>query len=382
MAEILVLGGPGAMGEQATRDLARESRFTRVVVADIDEARAVALVRSLDDPRLVARRVDVSDEAALVELFRGFPVVLNCTSYRFGLSVTRAAIAAGANLLDLGGLYNTPRQLAMHDEAAAAGVTIVLGCGATPGVTNLMARAGTAHMDVAEEVEIAFASFRAIAPSPGLLDTVLDEFSPGTTRFYFEEGRLVEVPPFAGAQEIEFLSPVGRVTTYLVPHSETHTLPRFLPGLRRVSVRGTWRPETMEALRTFHAFGLLTEQPLADGAVPKAVLRSLILERLAGADDGEWAFLLNVRVVGRRGPARVVATYDLSHPGRDAWGTSATARVTGVPASIGAQLLAAGGDWPKGVFAPEAVFQPELFFAELARRGIHVHERVESTRTT
>ena len=62
----------------------------------------------------------------------------------------------------------------------------------------------------------------------------------------------VEVPPFSGEKEVAFAPPIGRVRTYLVPHSETHTLPRFLPGLRRVDVRGTWRPEIMTALRLYH----------------------------------------------------------------------------------------------------------------------------------
>jgi saccharopine dehydrogenase-like NADP-dependent oxidoreductase len=370
------------MGTEATRDLAATSRFEKIVIADADEAKAAELARSLENPRVSARKADASDEASLTQLMRGFPVVLNCTSYKFGLTVTRAALAAKTNLLDLGGLYNTPKQLAMAEEAKAAGVTIVLGCGATPGVTNLMAKSASTHMDAAEDIEIAFASFRTIAPSPGLLDTVLDEFSPGTVRFYFEDGKLIEVPPFHGRKEIEFAAPVGRIAAYMVPHSETHTLHRFLPGVRKVSVRGTWRAETMEALRTFNSFDLLSEEPMKQsGRTPKSLLRELILERLTGVDEQEWAFLLNVSVKGRKGDRAVHATYNLSHPPRSQWGATATAKITGIPASIGAQLLAAGGDYPKGVVAPEACFQPEPFFAELAKRDIHVHEQIVSTRS-
>ena len=112
--------------------------------------------------------------------------MINCTSYKFGLAITEAAIEARKPMLDLGGLYNTPLQLEMTGAAEAAGVTIVLGCGATPGVTNLMAKRGSQHMDQVDEIHVAFATYRAIAPSPGLLDTVMDEFSPGIKRFYYE----------------------------------------------------------------------------------------------------------------------------------------------------------------------------------------------------
>ncbi len=59
------------------------------------------------------------------------------------------------------------------------------------------------------------------------------------------------------------------------------------------------------------------------------------------------------------------------------WGQQATAKMTGIPASIGAQLLAHGEVRRTGVLAPEATFEPTRFIAELARRGIRVEERIE-----
>jgi len=373
------------MGSETTRDLARTSSFAEIVVADVDLAKAAAFCDSLGDKRLRAMSVDVTDVAGLVALFKEYDIVLNCTSYKFGLGITEAAIAAGRSMLDLGGLYNTPKQLDMDEKARAAGCTVLLGCGATPGVTNLMARRGSEHMDEVEEIHVAFATFRAIAPSPGLLDTVMDEFSPGTKRFYFENGEFIETAPFTGAKEVEFWSPVGKQTTYFVPHSETRTMPRFFgPSLKRVDVRGCWRPETMEGLRTFNRFGLLETHPVKIAGAeigPKQFLRECFLQYTAPTDDDEWAFLVNVEVVGRKGAQTVVATYNLSHPPKSEWQFSCTAKVTGIPASIGAQLLAAGRGNRAGVLAPEACFEPREFFAELAKRQILVHERVVSRQT-
>jgi saccharopine dehydrogenase-like NADP-dependent oxidoreductase len=56
------------------------------------------------------------------------------------------------------------------------------------------------------------------------------------------------------------------------------------------------------------------------------------------------------------------------------WGKQATAKMTGIPASIGAQLLAHHEVQGIGVLAPEAAFEPTRFIAELARRGIRVEE--------
>src|SRR6266446_2275418 len=257
---IIVLGGCGAISSETTRDLAKTSDFEEIVIADADLQRAQALAAELGGGRVRAIHADASDEGALTKSLLGFDVVANCTVYHFGLAVTRAAIKAGVNYLDLGGLFNTPRQLELDEDARKAGVTVCLGCGATPGVTNLMARYAADQLDRVDEVHIAFASFRSIAPSSGLLDTVLDEFSAGSRRFFWQEGKFIEVPAFSGAMQVRFADPVGEIETFYVPHSETHTIHRFLgKGVKLVDVRGTWRPEIMRALRVFADLDLTGE---------------------------------------------------------------------------------------------------------------------------
>lgn len=377
---VIVLGGCGEMGTEATRDLARTSDFEEIVVADVNLPKAQALAEELGGGRVRALRVDASNEQSLSKQLSGFDVVANCTTYHFGLTATRAAIRAGVNYLDLGGLFNTPKQLELDASARAAGVTVCLGCGATPGVTNLMARRAADQLEEVSEVHIAFASFRSVAPSPGLLDTVLDEFSPGSRRFYWRAGEFVEVPAFSGAKQVRFEEPVGRAEVYYVPHSETHTLPRFLgKGIRLVDVRGTWRPGIMRALRVFADFQLTGDVAVSfDGREinSKAFLRGHILQHASDVGGaGEWAFLLNVEVLGRCGGETKRFEYTSSHPLRAEWDTSATARVTGIPASIGAQKLARGEATRAGVLAPELCFEPQSFFLELSRRGINIRER-------
>jgi lysine 6-dehydrogenase len=378
--KIIVLGGCGEMGSEATRDLAQTSDFEEIVIADIDLAKAQRFADELGGGRVRAEQVDASDEQALVEKFKGFAIVANCTTYHFGLTVTRAAIRARVNYLDLGGLFNTPKQLELDAEAREAGVTVCLGCGATPGVTNLMTRRAAEQLDEVSEVHIAFASYRAVAPSPGLLDTILDEFSPGSRRFYWRAGELIEVPAFSGARQVQFAEPVGSAEVYYVPHSETHTLPRFLgKGVKLVDVRGTWKREIMQALRVFADFKLTGDQAVSFNEQEinsKSFLRQHILQHAADfGGDGEWAFLLNVEVLGRGNGKAMRYEYTSRHPMRAEWGTTATARVTGIPASIGAQKLARGEAARIGVIAPEVCFEPQAFFQELARRGIIISEQ-------
>jgi lysine 6-dehydrogenase len=376
------------MGSEATRDLATTSDFDEITIADLNKEKAQALADSLNTStgrgHMRAVYMDALDEDALVALLHGQDVVVNTMTYHFGLPATRAAIRAGVNYLDLGGLHNTPKQLALDDEANKAGVTIVLGCGATPGVTNILTRRGADDLDTVESVHIAFASHRSIAPSPGLLDTILDEFSPEESRFYYEDGRLIEVQPFDGARLIGFQPPVGEQEVYFVPHSETHTLPRFIgKGLRRVDVRGAWRPETMQALRLFLNYRLITSDAVQVNGTKlraKDFLRAHLLQTASNGhaqDAGDWAFLLYVEVKGTHAGREASRTYRTSHPDMNDWGQQATAKMTGIPISIGAQLIAHGEGRGRGVIAPEVAFEPARFIAELARRGIRVEERIE-----
>lgn len=384
----IVLGGCGSMGSETTRDLATTSDFDEITIADFNVAQAQALADELNAStgrgHMRAVFVDGSNEEMLVEVVRGYDVIVNTMTYHFGLQATRAAIRAGIHYVDLGGLHNTPKQLALNEEARAAGVSIVLGCGATPGVTNLLARRGADELDTVEAIHICFASHRSIAPSPGLLDTILDEFNPEASRFYYEDDALIEVQPFDGALTVPFASPVGEQEVYFVPHSETHTLRRFIgKGLRRVDVRGAWRPEMMQDLRLFLNYRLITSDAVKVNGTTlqaKEFLRAHLLQKEANGlsgDSGAWAFLLYVEVEGTRAGRHATRVYRTTHPGMDIWGRQAIAKMTGIPASIGAQLLARGDVHGTGVLAPEAAFDPTRFIAELSRRGIRIEERIE-----
>jgi len=118
---------------------------------------------------------------------------------------------------------------------------------------------------------------------------------------------------------------------------------------------------------------------MADAACTR-VLRAHLLQEESnghGGDAGDWAFLLYVEVKGTRSGREAYRIYRTGHPGMSEWGRQATAKMTGIPASIGAQLLAHGEVRDTGVLAPEAAFEPARFIGELARRGIRVEERIE-----
>lgn len=339
------------------------------MAADLDLSAATTLTRSRG---VEAVKVDATDPKQVAAVVLDADVIVNCTSYHLGVELLRNAIDAGVDYVDLGGLYNTPKQMRLHDRARRAGVTAVLGCGATPGLTNVMAALARDALDEVHEVDISFASHRNLAPSPGLLDTILDEFRPGVARFFWEDGELVPVAPFGGEARVRFPPPLGLQRVFVVPHSETHTLPQSFPTLRRVTVRGTWRPEHMQTLKSLSELGLTSDRPIqvnGKDVIPLEVLRTVLLRQNPAA-DGPCAFFLHVSVSGivAGGAARLalVAAHPLD------WGDAATARMTAVPAAIAAELLAEGGGATPGVMAADSAFDASDFRRRVGEEGVSI----------
>lgn len=354
----LVAGAAGMVGRASAETLVRRGRFDEVLLADIR-------IDAIPD---IAERVelDVTDAGALRGALDGVDVVLNCTTYHFGIPMLQAAIDARVSYVDLGGLHNTPRQLGLDDAARDAGSTAVIGCGATPGISNVLARTARDALGDLREVDIAFVSHRDLAPSPGLLSTVLDEFRPDADRYFWEDGALVNVEPFSGETTVRFPEPVGDATVFYVPHSENHTLPRSLSGVHRVAVRGTWRPQDMTLLRALATSGMTSSEPVrvnGSSVAPLDVVRAALI-RAHRPSSKPCCFYVNVTACDATGEtwSRTAA-----HPLE--WGVNATGMMTGIPAAIGAELIADGSS-PAGVMAPDAAFDAETFLAELEREGI------------
>lgn len=354
---IVVLGGAGEVGAPLTRDLASSADVDELLVADVDGVRAQALAEELGGPAR-AVELDVHDREAAIRAVAGADVLMNCTSFTLFDAAIEVAAAARVQYADL---LSQPTE-AQRRLVREAGITAISGLGATPGLSNVLVRAAAGALDELREVHVSWASFRTIAPAPGLLDTILWELSGDCpARLYYQNGRLVRAGFMEGSKTVEFAPPVGSQRVYYVPHTEVTTLPRHFPSLELCAVRGTWRPELMDDIRVLNKYGLL-EGPALEHT------KARIWERFGGKRDAApWTLFVNVEVVGTRDGKLVARVYDVSHP--LGWGQEGTGTMTGVCAAVGAQLLGRHGGTEAGFVDPEVYYDPEEYLAELERRG-------------
>lgn len=345
---VAVLGAGGIIAPAIVRDLAESDAVATLTLLDLDgdAARACAAAHGLG--RAHAAAVDAAARDALALALDGCSVLVNAASYRVNVAAMDAALMSGADYLDLGGLYHvTAEQLRLHDAFAAAGRVAILGCGAGPGKTNVMAARAARGMDEVHAVRCASAGLDEAGPSlPYALATLQDELRepPMAVR----DGAPVALEPLADGGEVLFPEPVGPRRTIHTLHSEVLTLAGSL-GARDVDFRLGLMPAVEAALR--------------DG-MP-----------LPPASPRTWS-AQHVEVTGTRGgaPARCVVTA-LTAP-HERWGLGGGVVSTGTTIAAVARMLGTGalgdpllGGVAPGVHPPERVVPFELLAAELAPRG-------------
>src|SRR3954471_3528333 len=107
----IVIGGAGAMGRIAVRDLVEFAEVDdQIVVGDYNFEKAEELVGGYRDSRVTAKQVDVMSLDETVEVLRGAVVVLNCLQHNLNPFVMEAALRAGCDYIDLGGLFHWTRK--------------------------------------------------------------------------------------------------------------------------------------------------------------------------------------------------------------------------------------------------------------------------------
>jgi saccharopine dehydrogenase-like NADP-dependent oxidoreductase len=358
--------GCGKIGAYALRDLYVHGGMDEIRLAahHLDSARALAAELPPGGARVQPREVDVTDHAALLEMLSGCDVAVNCVgpNYRFEVAVALASIEVGVHLVDLNDDYQTTERMHELDGAArAADVCIVLGLGASPGINNVLVRAAANQLDRVDEIHTAWVMTATDPGGHALACHLLHSLSGAALTV--QDGQLVRVESFVdGGERLAFPEPVGEVEVFHVGHPEPLTLRRAFPEARVVDDKATFVPAEVNGwIRELGRFAREAEGPVkVDGrdVPPMDYAASRLLERCASVEvPREGA--LRVCLEGSRGGKRRRVLF--SSAGLLGHGT-------GIPAAVGATMLARGVIEARGVRAPEECIEPNDFLYELFSR--------------
>lgn len=400
MTRVLIVGAAGGMAQVVAQQLASCEPRVSLTVADIRTDAVEQLAASLGADRARALTLDLFDADALRRAVEDADLVLLAAGpfMRTAVPVLEACIAAKVPYLDF---CDDPEgilaALALDERVRAAGIPAYIGCGASPGISNLMAVEVAGQLDEVESIDVVWCAGDE-GPSqlgPAVVEHLIHMVS-GTADTWID-GRAATVE-LGHSEVVSMRGEVGDLRVYEVAHPEPVTLPRRFPGVRRVRCLGAMLPLPVTGMTKGLGDAVVAgELPMADavrflidvsaerdatahgwryalGGMWEQVRRgesSLndLLTFLAGAATGQhepWVGGLLVRASGVKDGVRTTVARRSVSGVEGGWNSMADSTGCCVAAFVS---LALDADGSTGVLSPEDWVEPAAFYATLATHG-------------
>lgn len=384
MSDFLVLGA-GMMGAALAKDLIESDRGHAVRLADRSSAQLARADAIVSSERLTLLELDITDEKRGEAAFGASDVVLGALPHSQSLPALATAVRSGVHFVDLVGSGTAARL--EHDEAARGqGACLVSGMGVAPGISNVCVGRAVAALDQVEAACI-YVGGVPLDPRPPLnyrlvyaIESVLNAYDrPAAVKL---DGRVQQVAPLSGLEAIAFPPPFDRMECFYTDglNSLLHTMGE---RVERELVEKTIRyPGHAQAIETLKACGLFSREVIDVRGVkvaPRSVLESS-LEVLLSRGDERDVTLLRVVVAGKKDGMPMTHRFEMVDHYDPETHLTSMARTTCFPASIAAQLIAAGKIDRVGCLFPEDLFCGDLYetlMSYLEERGVVVSHSLE-----
>lgn len=394
MSKVMIIGA-GGVGTVVAHKCATMGCFSEILLANRTLARArkvAAQVRELTGRTLQVASVDADNVPALVEVLRRFKpaLVIHVALPYQDLHIMEACLEAGVHYLDTAN-YESPEkahfeyshQWAYRQRFADAGLMALLGCGFDPGVSGIFtAHARKHHFDEIHYLDIVDCNAgdhgKAFATNFNPEINIREITQRGR---YWDQGRWVETAPLEIHRPVEYPG-IGPRESYLLYHEELESLARNIPHLKRARFWMTFGPKYLNTLRVLQEVGMTSIVPVEFNGLmiqPLQFLKAVLPppETLGGTYTGQTSIGCQIRGVkdGRAKTYFIWNNCDHAACYRECR-SQAVSYTTGVPAALGAKLMAEGVWMRPGVWNVEE-FDPDPFLAELGMWGLPWQEQVD-----
>ena len=246
----IAIVGCGAQGGPCATIISRILDVESIVLADLDVAGAEAVKEKIGDKRISVKKLDASDLDSVREAIRGADVAINLVNPNFNPVIMEACLAEGCHYvdtsigdtmdLDLNASDNIlsrmmhGRDPRFHAEFKEKGLSCMIGCGASPGLTNVFARYLSDKYDTVDSVKIRFGK-RSRSNAPKVIAAWLPTWSPERALWgyairpvVFTGGKFETFDIYSGYEEFLFPEPTGIIPLVYHQHPEQITIPYYL----------------------------------------------------------------------------------------------------------------------------------------------------------
>ncbi|ENX37603.1 saccharopine dehydrogenase family protein [Acinetobacter courvalinii] len=409
---IVFIGAAGEMCKLAIERFAKAKGDWELVLCDIRPELLTNLVTTLPKGLATTKRLDLYDKENLQAVVKGADlVVLGAGPYiRTSAPVIEACIEAKVPYLDFDDdVESTEHALSLHEKANAAGIPIYVGCGASPGMANVMVVDAANELDTVENIDCCWI---VGDERPGIGRAVLEHFLHITAGdcLTWENGTRVNHETFVETGSAPMGGGLGEILMYETAHPEPVTLPRKYPNAKRIRCLGGLNPPPFNGIGRGVGLavqnGEMTTKEGIDflenllnnklGSVKgwKAAIKGLagqikrkeasaleVAEFLAKSAIGQtydYKGGLLARVYGTKNGQPAIATRRTVKAGEGTYLMRDMASITGTACAAFMVLALDQKGQRAGAFAPEDWAIPNEFYAALERVGTPSSEIVES----
>jgi lysine 6-dehydrogenase len=382
MGYTYVVLGAGIQGTTVAYDMAKLGEADKVMLLDVSLEQAeksAAHVNGLLDKKIVeAGTVDVRNREQLLAVLKPADSCLSAVPYFLNPMIAACAVEAKTHFCDLGGNTDVVfQELALHEQALAAGVSVIPDCGLAPGLGNTLAAHGIGQLDSCEEVQVRCGGLPQNPHPP--LDYMLVFSVGGLTNEYFGEavilrdGKIAKVQTFDELETLQLPAPLGECEAFTTSGG-TSTCPWTFEGQVKTYEYKTIRYKGhFDKMKVMRDMGLLDLEPIeVDGqsVVPRHLFHAVAMQKLNFPGEKDLVVLRATCTGSKDGQAKTLE-YTIVDFFDDQTGFNAMSRMTGFPASIVA-IMMARGQTEKGAVPLEKAVPTAPFLEELALRGVRI----------
>ena len=403
----LLIIGCGGVGRVAIYKCCENHVFTEICIASRTVKKCEELAASLKDKTkavLTTAQVDADSVKSLTNLMKEYKphTVLNVALPYQDLTIMDACLECGANYVDTANYeaedtddpawrevyekrckekgftayFDYSWQWAYDRKFKDANLTALLGSGFDPGVTQVYSAYALKHyFDEINYIDILDCNGGDHGyPFATNFNPEINLREVSSNGSYWEDGHWVETKPMEIKREYDF-DGVGKKDMYLLHHEEIESLAKNIPGIKRIRFFMTFGQSYLTHMKCLENVGMLGTVPVdyeGRQIVPIKFLKALLPDPAS----------LGPRTVGKTnigcifkglkdGKERTIYIYNVCDH-QEAYketGAQAVSYTTGVPAMIGAAMVA-GGIWNKpGVYNVEE-FDPDPYMDALNKYGL------------
>ncbi len=398
MSKILVIGA-GNVGSVGLHKMAQTPEiFSEIHIVSrtqkkLEAVRDSVLKKSKGKVKLNIHVEDVSKKENMLKLLNEVKpkLVVNWGAPWDNLTMMDACLEYGVNYIDTACYedinkygFSYKLQLAKNEEFKKKGLLAILGAGFDPGVSNIFSAYARDYLfdkintiDIldcnggSKDKKIKFAP--NFDPEINLRELILPikYWQDGKWK---EKGRLID----EGAPFFEFNFPeAGKFTPYLMYHEELETIPKHIPGLKRIRFWMTFSPAYLTYLRVLYEIGLTRIDPV-DYEGKKVVPIKFLKKILPTGEDFNSTYVGKTNIGNiidgvKDGKKKVVYIYNVCDH-KEAFketGGNAIGYTTAIPTVTTAKMVLSGKWGGVGVKNTEdKSFDSKVFLNEMAKTGL------------